>query len=829
MPINFKGLGGGSSGGVDPGSGLPFVSLRSKGGDPTGVTSSLSALAAAKTTLASLGGGIIDMEPGTFVFPDSSVDIGSSNRLRGAGPATTVKGLLATNSLLFINGQQNFDLLDFVVDGSGIIQPLYLVDCHDFSLRRLTMLNTPALAITLLRCSNYEIEDIRGVWPSNTNTPPTLITETNCRNGKIIRPKISGHIGSGISQVSCSDQSIIDPDIDGQWFVLPARFANSGGTVTYPSGTTLTDSSQPFTGANPAIGNGTTLRSMPTRVAAQPATTYDTNLITANAATFISSGVLEGDIIIAGAVWTTAEQVLSEIVVKIDGWRNRSDNLPGATPVAGNFVIYRTLIASIASITGTTITHTGFRDLNGAAITPSAGTLYEVSFNHGAHALFADTSCLRTKVRGGRLRRSWGDICNLQGNFTEITGVTVEYGNDIGIGIEGGSGSSVSGCTTRKNGSMGIWAPDDCDVLGNVCIDDGWQNADVNLGTITLVGSRGTASSNRLVRQTTVLAKYPISIRATTVGGAIGNQVGHNLATGFSTTLIALHSATGPVTNTEVADLTDVTNVTAGGGAITGTIQKPASSVTSPPSIITANNAAWPIPAGATYLEITAVGGGGGGGGGGSAATNATNQVGGGGGGSGGSVQQVVAVGANTTLAILIGAGGAGGTGGAAGGNAASGGGPGGSTFITATGISIAAAGGNPGANSGATSTALVGGGFPAAAGGGVSTVTSVPGQGGPSTFGGAGGNGSAAGGGGGGGPATSTNGGGGGVAGKISGTAAAGGSGASGTLAGVIGGSAVANSGGGGGGGGGGAGSTGAGGNGGTGGSGVVIIRVVG
>ncbi len=248
-------------------------------------------------------------------------------------------------------------------------------------------------------------------------------------------------------------------------------------------------------------------------------------------------------------------------------------------------------------------------------------------------------------------------------------------------------------------------------------------------------------------------------------------------------------------------------------------------------SVITATNAAWPIPPGVKWLEITAVGGGGGGGGGGSSSSIA-GQVGGSGGTAGVDQTQLVEVGANTTLNISIGAGGEGGEGGAASGKAGEAGKAGGTTSVTATGISIkGASGGNGNGSALNSSTAVKAISFGNAAT--ALTGASTPGTGGESA-----GNAPAcpangSGGGGGGGTTTATNGGSGGKAGTVALGGEHGTAGGSGTTAGGEGESAGANTGAGGGGGGGGAwnGGTGpgAGGKGGKGGSGYVIVRAVG
>jgi hypothetical protein len=253
--------------------------------------------------------------------------------------------------------------------------------------------------------------------------------------------------------------------------------------------------------------------------------------------------------------------------------------------------------------------------------------------------------------------------------------------------------------------------------------------------------------------------------------------------------------------------------------------------------IVTATNAAWPIPYGATQLEITAVGGGGGGGGAGSAAA-AQLQTGGGGGAAGGMETQMVPVGANTTLSVTIGGGGAGGGGGALGGNTGVIGTLGTATSVTGTGISVIGLGGSAGQPSTASSTGIATGSLMGSlvtnltpANGVTSTTGQSVGGGSPSLASGGPPVGYSGGGGAGGGTASATNGGLGGGAGSLTqgGDRNAQGTGKAGTSAGANGSNAAANTGAGGGGGGGGAAGTGAGGSGGTGGSGFVVIKVLG
>ena len=249
-----------------------------------------------------------------------------------------------------------------------------------------------------------------------------------------------------------------------------------------------------------------------------------------------------------------------------------------------------------------------------------------------------------------------------------------------------------------------------------------------------------------------------------------------------------------------------------------------------PPTTITATNATWPIPKGATVLRIKARGGGGGGGGGGTG-TTAKKQSAGAGGAAGVGTDVLWTV-TGTTLNVEIGAGGAGGASGATGGNTGTAGTGGSSTKVKTSGGTLiakaeAGGGGQGGPVGEGEAVSMAYGGALASrrlssiAGSGGSNGTA---SGAPVGFSGSGGSG--------GGNASATLGGKGGVAGNALEAVSAPAEGSAATTEGGEGESAAANSGAGGAGGGGGAwnggSGSGAGGKGGAGGSGVVVIEVV-
>lgn len=575
---------------------LSVVDLKAQGGDATGATSSTTAFNAAKAALS--GTGIIDLGPGIFAFGDSVITPGTGNKIRGAGLATTIKGISAPNAIIYVGGQSDFELSDFIMDGTGCGQPILLDSCRNFSLRRLRMA-TPnsSYSITLNKCSDFTIEDVDGYWSAATNTPPTFIYMNGCNRGKIIRPKYSTHVLAGITILASSNITITDPDMDAQWFYLPSRY-NNYVNVTYTA-TTLTDPNGAFSTASPAISVGSTVRAMPVKTTGLTATTtYEANRIINTNTTFVSSGVVEGDIVTVGTVWTMVERAASETVLTIDGWKLLSNNFPAPTPAPAGYAIYKLILGRFQSSTGTTLTVDEWRDLNGTITLPPAGTYYEVSYNKGGHPILADGDCRNIKVSGGRVRRGWGDQFNIQGNFSTVSGVTVEFGQDIGIGIEGGYGSTVIGNTLHRNGSMGVWAPDDANVADNIFVDNGWNAGDLRLGMVHLVGSRASVHGNRFINRAMTLSKFPVVVQSGS-GVGDGNVIGpNNVATGYAKTLVGLWPSATNITNTVVAETSQVTNV-AGTGTVTGTKQRPVdarSGTGSPETVVTA-------PVGTLYLR----------------------------------------------------------------------------------------------------------------------------------------------------------------------------------------------------------------------------------
>lgn len=250
-------------------------------------------------------------------------------------------------------------------------------------------------------------------------------------------------------------------------------------------------------------------------------------------------------------------------------------------------------------------------------------------------------------------------------------------------------------------------------------------------------------------------------------------------------------------------------------------------------TLLTATNAAWPIPPGANVLRYTLWGGYGGGGGGAFPSSGTAGIFGGSGGGLPFVVRGLITVGAMTTLAITIASSPAvGGTGGTSGSPSGTSGGNGGDSTITGSGISgtITALGGahGNGASNTATSATLAGV-WGAKAFNGQAQATGSVGMGGPSGTGGSAPWLELGGAGGGGGNSNGTAGGGAGGAGTTFAGGTAGGTGTSGSINGANAANGVTGAGGGGGAGAWNGGTPGNGGNGGTGPTGGCIMEVVG
>jgi len=289
---------------------------------------------------------------------------------------------------------------------------------------------------------------------------------------------------------------------DQGWWLLPALRSASVG-VTYADATdegrnivVITDPSANFNALD--LGAFDCIRALSTIRTAALTTATNTSL-TDNSATFVTSGVLRGEIIRCGAKHTVVDEVESETRIRIEGWRD-SNYLHTTPPADGaTYTAYRTLIGKVYSWTATTInTYDGFSNTSGVLQTkPADGTLYEWG-GRPTYNLHIEYGAKNVRVNDNIFRRGWGDQCSVYCNRAQILGNTIEDGQDMGITLNGTSGdgrSLVANNRIDRQGSSGIYIGSCANTLvtNNVVSNTSISNH-VNLYTVGGIHLRGATN-----------------------------------------------------------------------------------------------------------------------------------------------------------------------------------------------------------------------------------------------------------------------------------------------------------------------------------------------
>jgi hypothetical protein len=305
---------------------------------------------------------------------------------------------------------------------------------------------------------------------------------------------------------------------DGAWMYLKSTASGSGGTVTYTS-TVLTDTAAAF----PALTAGSTLRAMAVKVSGT-LTTAATNILTDSAANFTTASVRKGDIVRTSTLWGVVDEVVSSTTLKVEDWLDNTtwDGVP-APANATAYTVYGTVVGYVLSNTATTVTVSSFRDWAGNAVTPAAGTRYEVAPKgeyQGVYAYRAD----RIRLADNTFRRSWADQISVQLCTNAIVEGNVVYdGQDVGItigqpGVGVTPGVVVQGNRVSHQGTGGIWLGHVVDgvVSGNVIEDANWNIASTYGGiTAEETCTRVDISHNTIIRTGSVNANDAILLRGT--------------------------------------------------------------------------------------------------------------------------------------------------------------------------------------------------------------------------------------------------------------------------------------------------------------------------
>jgi hypothetical protein len=473
-------------------------------------------------------------------------------------------------------------------------------------LRRCRFRNFPltALVTRFIGCSDFIVEKCIFEGPGNA-TGRMIFIDTGCRNFKIrnnvfryYSDAIIIDTGSttGTEEIVTENGEISGNHFDGGWWLLTSRFAGSGAGVTYTS-TVLTDTGAAFSG----LGSLDTVRIMPVLRTGTFAVGAAWRLIQDASATFVTAGVKRGHIVRTGSAFAVVSNVESETKLWVEEWLSDTDRYPIAPPASGTYTVYGIYIGRVASSTGTTITVGSWLDLDGAAVTPTAGTRYEVMATHPNYPLNGESSSRDIRVINNRFLRGWSDQISCFGYRWTISDNHVESGQDMGITIQGGFAHKVTNNTVRHQGasSIAIHATD-CIISNNALGRSCWVNPDPQLGDIWLLGgSRNIISNNQFDVDGAVNDKKGIAA----ISSADGNRITGNKFRGHVTAGIYLDQATvtstvlrdNEITGTGVGPVyTIVSAVGTDIGLLTGT--------SAPEGVVTA-------PAGQLYRQLDAMGG----------------------------------------------------------------------------------------------------------------------------------------------------------------------------------------------------------------------------
>jgi hypothetical protein len=535
---------------------------------------------------------IIYFPPGTYMFSGNGLvaRAASGSVFRGAGKhVTTIKAKATiTNWLVQTSGsyvRQNLTFEDMTFDagGNGLgILVTYGAFLQGVTFRRCRFLCDDVHGVILNATPGAVFEDCdfhgyaEGGNGLQINDGSDKVVLRRCRftyfeNGVIV----DTGAGTVASEETTDHFTIEDCHFDGGWYVRPSVKSNSGGTVTY-SATVLTDSAGGFNALGlSAFDRVRILTSRRTGTLTTVGGTY----LTDSGANF--SACLRGEIVRSGTKFAiiTGYDETATTRLNVEEWLDSTTFLPTSPPAAGAaYTAYKILTAAILSNTDTTLTsYDGFYDLNGATATPTAGDLYEVFFP-GVYNLHIDYAARNVRIAGCKFLRGWADQCSVYCNRATIVDNQLEYGQDMGITLNGTTGEGYSTIARNRAYRQGMAAifvgvSENIIVAENQVIGNTWVNHvnEWTAGGIQLYGvSDALVVNNMCDGQGRTLSRTGIGVH----GDSVTNNkvtIAHNTCVGFSLGGIVLYGTL--ITNHRIYDNphTSIVHQLASGGAGAGT------------------------------------------------------------------------------------------------------------------------------------------------------------------------------------------------------------------------------------------------------------------
>jgi hypothetical protein len=525
-----------------------------------GVADDSAALNGLMTTIdATYGQGYIP--EGAYLLTSAALIMQAGSAVvRGAGMGRTILRAGSALSGLVIGNtasrRQDLTFEDICFDGNSLATTLVSVNGAfnvGVTFRRCRFINPVSLLLAFVGASNVVCEDCLfdglgtgdftgiSVLSGGRNLTIRRCTFRYLLNGVLV----DSGVAATIDEDAVDLLTVEDSYFEGGWYTLPVlgSFANSGGTVTY-SATVLTDTAAAFSGLNITAGTAQqNIRAMPVLRTGTLTATATSAALTDSGASFLAAGAREGQILRSGSKFAIVSGVQSATVLRTEGWSDDTTRVPTDPPASGAaYTLYEVYIGEVTSFTATTITTPYFHDLDGNAVTPAAGTRYEVMRNRGNYSgISTEAAGRRSRIRRNTVLRSWSDSISVYGTRADIHDNYILRGQDVGITYNG-SHASITRNRLEHLGAWGIYlghvgpssASGDNDVAHNVITGAiPWENrfnTDI-LGAIHCNNSqRNAIYRNVMDGESKPLSQYGITLTGTCDGTEIGPNITRNLS-----------------------------------------------------------------------------------------------------------------------------------------------------------------------------------------------------------------------------------------------------------------------------------------------------------
>ena len=560
------------------------IDIAAKGGQALAAFDNAAAVDAAQLALPAEGGdlrfgpgvwGMAGAATASYIVKRSYVKLKGSGmhqttlrRISGTLPLIRTSGAFLSNKQLVVEDMT----LDWNLRAGGVSAANRIVaELHGNALqraifRRVRFFDFPDWALWVNGVAGLEVDESCVFENPGTNKGIAIQLSTGSHGG-LVRASKFRYCATGVTITAAGSETdrnrdistghrIEDNDMDLGWYTGIPLVSNSGGTVTYTA-TGLTDTAAAFSGLLTSGESAQLVRAMDA-LATGTATFPEYTSLADATKNFSTLGVKRGHLvrtsdgrfgIVAGVKSTDTTKLW------VEEWLNDSDRLHASVPAANStYTVYRPLIGRLTAFTGTTLTVNKWVDFDGALVTPSAGTLYEIT-DHSNYAIVGGYSTKYVKVKRNNLRRGYSDQITGFGEQWTIQDNNIEDGAVYACTTYGPR-HKISGNTGFHNGGGGFFVGgNDTDLVGNTAIDNCWWNAGGNpelSGDFMLNGQRAKVKMNSAERVAATNGEngFVIVVQSTTLDGHefVGNTSrGHTVA-GLK------FGSTALVTNTRLRD-----------------------------------------------------------------------------------------------------------------------------------------------------------------------------------------------------------------------------------------------------------------------------------